>query len=113
MGTPGNKYRIVPEAWCIGKLMKLFPKWDGPPSDDDLCIRAFRVARMLLVEPDPEKPGETVLKLGSMDDEMQRLEVEPVLADLLRSMFVTDPKKRPSAEEVLRSKEYLALMRLP
>ena len=84
--------------------MQLFPGWTGPPIENDVRQCEFKLAKALIEESEPE-----ILKVSSLEDEMQTIGMPPELRDLFRFLLVVDPGERPSASEVLASKEYLAL----
>ena len=108
-GTTGNEYDLPNESWCIAKLMLLFPGWTGPPADNACIQRVFRLGKLLTEEPIEDKPDEKIVKVLSLENEMQTMGIQPVLMDLFRYLFVVDPDARPSAAEALASKEYLTL----
>ena len=103
-GIAGNKIILFRESWCIAKLMRLFPGWTGPPIENDVRRCEFKLGKSLIEESEPE-----ILKVLSLEDEMQTMGIPPELRDLFRRLFVVNPDDRPSASEVLASEEYLAL----
>jgi serine/threonine protein kinase len=103
-GTAGNTIILFRESWCIAKLMRLFPDWTGPPIENAVCRSEFELGKALIEESEPE-----ILKVLSLEDEMQTMGMPPELRDLFRRLLVVDPNNRPSASEVLVSEEYLAL----
>jgi len=84
--------------------MRLFPGWTGPPIENDVRQCEFKLGKALIAESEPE-----ILKVSSLEDEMQTIDMPPELRDLFRRLLVVDPGNRPSASEVLASEEYLAL----
>ena len=89
--------------------MQLFPGWTGAPDDNSVRQSEFRLARLLTDERDPELPDEKIVKVSSLDEEMQQMGIEMAMMNLFRYLFVVDPESRPSAIEALASKEYADL----
>ena len=84
--------------------MRLFPGWTGPPIENEVLQCEFELSKALIEELEPE-----ILKVSSLEDEMQTMGIPPELRDLFRRLLVVNPDNRPSASEVLASEEYLAL----
>ena len=91
--------------------MLLFHPWTGPPIDDKVIESEFRLGKLLIQEDMKDSPGEKYVKVSSLEVEMQIIGMEQVLMDLFRHLLVVDPNKRPSVDEALKSREYLALKR--
>lgn len=108
-GIKGNQVPIYNESWCIAKLMRLFPGWTGPPSDDEIRQLEFDFARNLVEACDPQSPSEKLLKVTSLESEMQTMDMPPELRNLFLYLFVPDPAKRPTAAAALMSDEFQAL----
>ncbi|KAM3422435.1 hypothetical protein BST61_g2785 [Cercospora zeina] len=108
LGTSGINGYITAPIWSIAKLMQLFPCWKGRPSDKEFRQEEFEIAEMLLREPDSERPGEKRVKVMSLDEEMQALQMPLILQDLMRALLVPEPDERPSASEALASNDYLS-----
>ena len=83
--------------------MRLFPGWTGPPIENNVRQCEFKLAKAL-IESEPE-----ILKVSSLEDEMQTMGMPPELRDLFRRLLVVNPDDRPSASEVMASEEYLAI----
>lgn len=92
------------EAWCIAKLMRLFPDWTDPSVTTDVHQCEFDLAKAYITE---NELG--IVKIGPLEVELQMVEMLPELRNLLLRLFVVDPKERLSAAKVLVSEEYLAL----
>lgn len=104
-GTGGNTVALYREGWSIAKLMRLFSPWAGPPSSNPIRQAEFNLGAALInKQREPE-----ILKISSLEDEMQSICMPLVLKSLLRRLLVVDPGQRPSAAQVLASSEYLAL----
>ena len=84
--------------------MRLFPGWTGPPIENEVLQCEFELSKALIEESEPE-----ILKVSSLEDEMQTMGMPPELRDLFRRLLVVNPDDRPSASEVLASEEYLAI----
>jgi hypothetical protein len=84
--------------------MRLFPGRTGPPIKNNVRWYEFKLGKALIEESEPE-----ILKVSSLEGEMQTMGMPPELRDLFRRLLVVDPGGRPSASEVLASEEYLAL----
>ena len=108
-GTSGSIHSLFNESWSIAKLMRLFPDWTGPPDDDEVRQSEFYCAKSLSELADRDKPDEKLIKVSTLDNEMRTMGIPLVFQDLLRRVFIVDPRARPSAAEVLQLKEYLAL----
>lgn len=85
--------------------MRLFPPWNGPPSSNDVRQHEFKLAAALI----SKQREPTILKISSFEDEMQSTGMPSALQSLFRLLLVLDPGQRPSAAEVLKSLDYLAL----
>ncbi|KAK0247081.1 hypothetical protein LTR29_017516 [Friedmanniomyces endolithicus] len=109
LGTSAINGYITGPIWSIAKLMQLFPRWKGPPSDRDFRRDEFEIAEMLSREPDSERQGEKRVKVATLEEEMQTMRIPVVLRVLLRVLLIPEPEVRPSASEALASKEYQAL----
>ncbi|KAB8356516.1 hypothetical protein FH972_024099 [Carpinus fangiana] len=104
LGAANSQIPFSNEAWCIVKLRRLFPNWVVPPIEDDVCRCEFELADALIEESTPR-----VLEVSSLEEELEATPTLPEIKDLLRFMLIIDAQLRPTAAEVLRSKEYLAL----
>lgn len=104
LGAAGNSIPAFEEGWSIAKLMRLFPGWIVPHIEDDVRQCEFALGRALIEKSTPE-----ILKVESLEGEIRSMAVSLALRNLLRRLLVVDPDKRPSAIEVLMSKEYLSL----
>ena len=109
LGTTGMNGFITASIWSVAKLMLLFPGWKGPPSDKEFRRDEFEIAEMLSREPDSVRSGEKRVKVASLEEEMETMQVPVALRDLLRVLLVLQSEMRPSASEVLTSDEYIAL----
>lgn len=85
--------------------MRLFPGWTGPPNEDEVCQCEFNMAKELSESFEP-----ALEEISSLEDEMHKMGILPELKDLLCYMFIVNPDQRPSAVEVLASKEFRALV---
>ena len=68
----------------------------------------FKLGKAIVEESSKEGQDDYV-NLSSFDDEVQAMNVPNELKDLFCYLFETDPKRRPSAAQVLISSEFLAL----
>jgi len=103
-GTAGNRVPHYRESWSIAKLMRLFPGWDGPPSANAVRRAEFVHAKSLIRDDEP-----AILEVSSLEDEMEAMCMPWELRNLFRRLLVVHPDKRPSAADVLASREYQAL----
>jgi hypothetical protein len=115
LGPYGNTGgELLRNSWCMAKLKRLFPAWryDLPVVDDDAVLRAeVQVIGMFLEELE-EGNGEAhpiLRNILPLEAEMERMGLMAELRDLLRFMFVVDPEARPTASQVLASRELRAL----
>jgi serine/threonine protein kinase len=111
LGASGNTGgELLRNAWCISKLKRLFPAWNDLPTVDDPVTKAdFQVTDMFLAELEQDKAHPILQDVLPLDRQMEKMGLLPELRDLLRSMFVLDPDARPSASQVLASRELWAL----
>lgn len=93
------------EGWCIAKLMLLFEDDLSPLADNDAIKKDFKLGRLLAEWVDK---GERVVKVSSLEEEMQNMDMPQALKVFLKYLFVVDPDKRPSAAQALASKELRA-----
>ena len=93
------------EGWCIAKLMLLFGGDLGPLADNDAIEKVFKLGRLLAEWVDK---GERVVKVSSLEEEMQKMDMPQALKVLMKYLFVVDPDNRPSAAQALASKELRA-----
>lgn len=93
------------EGWCIAKLMLLFGGNLGPLADNNVIKLDFKLARLLTEWVDK---GERVVKVSSLEEEMQNTDMPQALKVFMKYLFVVDPDKRPSAAQALASKELRA-----
>ncbi|KAL8755990.1 MAG: hypothetical protein Q9184_004638 [Pyrenodesmia sp. 2 TL-2023] len=109
-GVLGNcPYPFIGEAWCMAKIMRLFPDWELPASDTikrETLQVALDSARQLKEE------VEELNGISPLEEELNQVEMPQELRDLLRLMFITNPDKRPSASFVLASEEMRAFKRV-
>ncbi|RMZ82655.1 hypothetical protein DV738_g1631, partial [Chaetothyriales sp. CBS 135597] len=92
--------------WSIAKVGRLFPEWNPQPPEsvtDDQILIPIELARKLL-----RQPRGGLEKIMPLEEEMEEAKIPPELVDLLRFMFVLEPDQRPSASDVLESKQYEA-----
>ena len=108
-GASESIHPLFNEIWSIARLMRLFPDWTGTPDDNEIRQSEFSCAKSLSELHDPDKPDEKLIKVSTLDNEMQNMGIPQELRALFRRVFIVDPKARPSAAEVLESKEFLAL----
>lgn len=95
LGSWGSPHSIFDDMWSMAKVKRLFPGWDVSNSDmSDAVNDLTRMEEMEAIAPFPE--------------EVQKVDMPQNLKDLLHTMLVTDPEKRPSATSVLASKEFRA-----
>ena len=107
IGLQGNPSGdLSAEAWCIAKLMRLFPGWTGPPNPEDIPQLQFKYAQEFLEDGYPDLTG-----IDSLGKELQTTGILPELEDLLLYMLVPDPEQRPWPADVLNSDQFLALSR--
>jgi serine/threonine protein kinase len=64
---------------------------------------------MFLEELEQDKAHPILQDILPLERQMEKMGLLPELRDLLRSMFVLDPDARPSASQVLASRELRAL----
>ncbi|RMD44479.1 hypothetical protein DV735_g752, partial [Chaetothyriales sp. CBS 134920] len=86
--------------WSIAKLGRLFPEWDLQPHNsvtDNQILIPVELAQKLL-----RQPRAGLGKILPFED------LPRGLMDLLRFMLVLKPDRRPSASDVLASKQYQA-----
>ena len=88
-----------PEAWCIAKLMQLFPDWTDLSVTNKVHQCEFELAKAYVEE---GAPG--VSEISPLKDELQTVRMLPELRNLLLRLFIVDPKRRLSAAEVLVSR---------
>ena len=105
LGTAGDNDLMLRNSWCIAKLMRLFPGWTGPSDEDEVRQCEFKLAKRLSESLEP-----ALEEISFLEDKMQKMSILPELKDLLRCMLIVDPDQRPSAVEVLASKEFRALV---
>lgn len=104
LGSADSQVPFSNEAWCIAKLKRLFPGWVVPSIEDEIRKYEFELADALI-----EESTSRILKMSTLEKELNVIPTLPEVKDLLRSMLIIDNEQRPTAGEVLRSKEYLAL----
>jgi hypothetical protein len=105
LGRYGNKKgNTVDNSWSIAKLRHLFPNWDGPPRKDSVLEAEFRVANNIIKRLSP-----MIEEILPLEYETQTMDLLPELRDVLRSLLVTDPARRPSTAQVLASGQLQAL----
>ena len=75
-----------------------------PAIENDVRQCEFKLGKAPIEKSKPE-----ILKVLSLEDEMQTTGMPPELRDLFRRLLVVGPGDRPLALEVLTSEEYLAL----
>ena len=105
LGSKGCPYPLIYDSWSMAKIKQLFPQWNIPrPEDveDPIFKEQVDAARGLgKVAPELEA-------ISPFDEETRKVQLPQELRDLLRFMMVLDPDGRPSASDVLASKEFRA-----
>lgn len=107
---------IHPMSWCLAKIMLLFDQSHSlipPPSNVDKNLQKyFRFARELTGTTRGINGKELILQIPPFE-EWARLALQEgvpkAVLDVIRSMAVLSPTKRPSALQVLTSREFKAL----
>lgn len=105
LGTAGNTNPLFHNSWCIAKIRQLFPDWRPSPINDSVIQAEFKLSEELIED------FTEIRNVSSLENEMQTVFMLPEVSDLLRRLFVVDSEKRLSAEEALKSNEFLALAR--
>lgn len=103
-GGPGLYAPIFDNSWCITRIRRLFPDWTPSPVEDEKIELDFWISDAWIKDPPVDLEN-----IPSLEDQMQTMDMLPEMRGLFRLLFVVDPEKRPSAADVLASKEYLAL----
>lgn len=96
---------VTVEGWCIAKLILLFGGDLGPLADNDVAKMEFKLGRLLAEWVDK---GERVVKVSSLEEEMQNMDMPQALKVFMSYLFIVDSDKRPSAAQALASKEFCA-----
>ena len=105
IGLRGNILgSLSAEAWCIAKLMRLFPDWTGLPVAKDLPQLQFKYAQEILEDGYPD-----ITSIDSLEKELQTMSILPELKDLLLYMLIPNPEQRPWPADVLYSGQFVAL----
>lgn len=105
LGAGDSPHPLINEAWCMAKLKRLFPGWHIPSADQvERPTLKSAVESAVLLSEDEEGP-QSIL---TFKEETQKIQMPDQLRDLLRLMLVVDPRQRPSASDVLGSKEFKA-----
>ena len=110
LGTAGIKDDFWPSIWCPTKLMGVFPGWTGLLTPTTPMRRNIGIAKLLLVEPDPDRPEEPYFEVSPLDDELRALHISNEVSNLIRRLMVPDLHNRPEAAEALTSPEFHALL---
>lgn len=101
----GRDLDLVPNPFCIAKLRRLFPAWTGPPVPGDIRLKS----QWALSDDYLEDPISGIQNLNCLEEEIRRMGLRQELKDMFLFLFVTNPDERPSASQVLASKELNAL----
>ncbi|PGH03753.1 serine/threonine protein kinase [Blastomyces parvus] len=107
LGASGCPWWPFDEVWSIMKLIALFPAWDVPPAPplkDNTRQEEFKTAKAWADDPELRE-----FYPACLEDELRMLDTMAEIKDVLRLMFVVNPAERPSAADVLVSKEFSAL----
>ncbi|KAH9224390.1 kinase-like domain-containing protein [Leptodontidium sp. 2 PMI_412] len=117
-----NKYQVqpfamrAPEVWrgygCshrsdVWSLAAAVLAWAKPGT---LGVAAAIAAKDLLEAKVPDRPDEQYIKVRSLDEELQSVNISAETANLLRCLLTTDPENRPEAADALASPEFQALV---
>ena len=108
LGTPGNRFRLPVEGWCIAKFLVLFPDWVDPSTDNESVQADFNLGKAIAGESVKQGQNEYV-NLSPFDDEVKGINLSNELKDLFRHLLKVDPEMRPSATQALASSEFLTL----
>lgn len=108
LGASDSPHFILNPAWSMAKIKRLCPDWQLP-HPDQVTSHALKAA--LKASERMSREEAPLLAIGPLPEETEKMEMPRLLRDLLHSMFVLDPKARPSASDVLASDEFQALMK--
>lgn len=90
--------------------MGVFPGWTALPATSRMNETAAIAAKDLLEAKVPDRPDEQYIKVRSLDEELQSVNISAETANLLRCLLTTDPENRPEAADALASPEFQALV---
>ncbi|KAG4431341.1 hypothetical protein IFR05_013173 [Cadophora sp. M221] len=110
LGVAGMKGGLWPQLWCMVKLMGVFPGWTALPATSCMNETAAIAAKDILGAKDPDRPDEQYVKVRSLDEELQSVNISAETANMLRYLLITDPGNRPEAADALASPEFQALV---
>ncbi|KAL5317731.1 hypothetical protein ACEPPN_014829 [Leptodophora sp. 'Broadleaf-Isolate-01'] len=125
-----NKYQVqpfamrAPEVWrgygCshrsdVWSLAAAVLAWARPgtlgvAATSRMNETAAIAAKDLLEAKVPDRPDEQYIKVRSLDEELQSVNISAETANLLRCLLTTDPENRPEAADALASPEFQALV---
>lgn len=116
LGTAGIRDGLWPSLWCMAKLLGVFFGWacrSGATTViekelEEVIHSEMETAKILLEEPDPDRPEEPYMNVSPLDD---ALHVSNELSNFLRLLLVTIPNDRPEAAEALSSPRFKALVK--
>lgn len=109
LGAGDSPRPFIDEAWCMAKIKRLFPDWDVP-APEEVERRTLQSAVEFAVRFSEEESVPRAI--SPFGEETQKVKIPEQLRQLFRSMLAVDPGQRPSASEVLASRELLALQML-
>ncbi|PGH27480.1 CMGC protein kinase [Polytolypa hystricis UAMH7299] len=104
-GTRDNTLKIDPECWCVAKIFRLFYQFPRPLHR--LLQSEWELAAKLA------NPQYKYMEVGTMDDELRKLELPEVIVDFVMSLLVVDDEKRPTAQEALKHPFFQAKLEVP
>lgn len=105
LGSSDSPHFILNHSWSMAKIKRLCPDWQLPHPDQ---VKSHALKAALKACERMSREEEPMLEISPLMEEMQKMEIPKPLRDLLYTMFVVDPEARPSASDVLASKEFHA-----
>ncbi|PYI07048.1 hypothetical protein BO78DRAFT_418202 [Aspergillus sclerotiicarbonarius CBS 121057] len=105
LGSQGCPYSLINDSWSMAKIKQLFPQWHIPAPED---VQGHSFKDQVYGARKLGKLAPLLEAIAPFDEETRKVEIPRELRDLLRFMMVPNPVARPSASDVLVSKEFRA-----
>ncbi|KAI9684974.1 MAG: hypothetical protein M1820_010861 [Bogoriella megaspora] len=97
------------EPWAMAKLLRLFPRsLTAHPTDLDYK-GYFELAQLIERFGHSDETEQKCFETLSFEEELGKLDVPPALSEVFRYLLVVDHKRRPTAVEALKSREFQRL----
>ncbi|KAF2761593.1 kinase-like protein [Pseudovirgaria hyperparasitica] len=107
LGAFDSPHFLLHKAWSMAKIKRLFPEW-YIPTPDEVEGHSFKATVKSAARISREEPE--MRAIAPLEEELRGVEMLPrEIGEVLRLVLVVDPRRRPSASEVLASKEFRAL----